>query len=735
MLDPRMVQMKESLMAVILTGGALFAQPNTDWKQHLGGVDSGQFSALKQIDRNNVSRLEQAWFYPTSGTGFRFGFNPIVIDGVMYVQGVNSAVTALDARTGKKIWEHELGDEKTNFTHRGVEYWENTDRSDRRILFAAGDQLQALDASTGKLVQSFGDNGKVNLRIGLGRDPEKMRRVQSGDPGRVFENLILMGSAPGEEYESPPGDLRAYDTRTGKLVWTFHTIPHPGEPGYETWPSEAWKYVGGTNTWGEISVDAKRGIAYFPLGSPTYDFYGVDRKGANLYSDCLLALDARTGKYLWHFQMVHHDLWDYDAVAAPKLMTIKHEGKNVDVVVQTTKQGFVFVFDRVTGKPIWPVEERKVPKSDVPGEESWPTQPFPTAPPPFSRQSFTADDVNPHMLDPNESAKFKDVVAKSRNLGLFTPPAFINTMEIPGNNGGANWGSTAIDPMRGWLYVASKEYPSMLKLEEKETTAGTFLVSDPPAQVGKAVYMANCQQCHKPDLAGQMPEVPPLTGVIGKLGAEQVMKVVRNGQGPMPSFGTLSELEAARLITFLRAPIAADGAPAMPRRSPQVPTLEPGNPKRYWTGYNYMNSSDGVPALKPPFWRLTAYDLNAGQLKWQIPIGEVPELAARGIHNTGSIPTRGGPIVTAGGLVFAPSLSDKTIYAYDSVTGITLWAKQLPAAPEGVPAIYEVAGREYLVVCAHDTDAPRLRPGQTAPPADPNKKNVQGYYVFALPSK
>jgi quinoprotein glucose dehydrogenase len=306
-------------------------------------------------------------------------------------------------------------------------------------------------------------------------------------------------------------------------------------------------------------------------------------------------------------------------------------------------------------------------------------------------------------------------------------------MEIPGNNGGANWGSTAVDPKRGWLYVAAKEYPSMLKLEEQP--GGTFSVSDPPAQVGKVVYMANCQQCHKADLTGQMPEVPPLTGVVGKIGPEQLKKVIKNGQGQMPQFDKLSDLEIDRLITFLRAPAAAERTgppPNMAQREPPPAKLTPGSPKRYWTGYNYMNATDGFPAIKPPFWMMTAYDLNEGKLKWQIPVGEVPALVARGIRNTGSIPTRGGPIVTAGGLVFAPSQSDKKIYAYDAETGRMVWSKELPAAPEGVPAVYEVAGREYLVVCARDTDEPRLRPGQSPPPPDPNKKAVQGYYTFAL---
>ncbi len=732
--------MKRLLLPLVVPAILCPAAPPSGWSVHLGGLSSPQYSALSQINKTNVARLEQAWFYPAGDNGFRFGANPIVIDGVMYLVGAHNAVVALDAATGAKIWEHSIGDAQS-MNHRGVAYWENKDRSDRRILFTAGDQLQALDAMTGKPVMSFGDNGKVNIKNGLGRDPDTLRRVQSGDPGRVFENLLIMGSAPGEEYESAPGDLRAFDTRTGKLVWTFHTVPHPGEPGYETWPPGAWKYIGGVNTWGEISIDEKRGIAYFPIGSPTYDFYGADRKGANLYSDCLLALDSRTGKHLWHFQLVHHDLWDYDAVAAPKLLTIQHDGKNVDVVAQATKHGFLFVFDRVTGKPIWPIEERKVPQTDVPGEETWPTQPFPTAPPPFSRQKFTADDVNPYMLDPKEREKFKEAVAHSRNFGLFTPPALVNTMEIPGNNGGANWGSTAIDPKRGWLYVASKELPSMLKLEEQKATRSNFSVSDPPAQVGKTIYMANCQQCHKADLTGQMPEVPVLTGIVAQLGANQVKKVLHDGQGQMPSFARLSELEIDRLITFLRDPKAADrtGAPPLPvtpaRSVPAGPRppLTPRNPKRYWTGYNYMNTADGFPAIKPPFWVLSAYDLNEGKLAWQIPIGEIPNLVARGIRNTGSVPTRGGPVVTGGGLIFAPSESDKSLYAYDAETGKTLWSGKVQAEPGGVPAVYQVAGKEYVVIAARDADAPRVRPGQPAPPADPKKRVVQGYYVFTLP--
>src|SRR5665213_1900810 len=283
--------------------------PYTTWKEYGGTPDDAQYSALKQIDRTNVAQLQQAWFYPVSNTGFRFGSNPIIVETVMYVVGKENSVVALNAETGTELWNHPTA-KGANFSHRGLIYWESKDRSDRRILFTSGNALWAIDARNGNTIESFGDKGSVDLRVGLGRDPKSIRQISSGTPGKIFGDLLLMGSATGEDYESPPGDLRAFNVVTGKMAWIFHTVPHPGEPGYSTWPPNAWKYIGGVNTWGEFSIDEKRGIAYFPTGSPTYDFYGADRNGANLFSDCLLALDARPGKYLWHFQTTHHDLWD-----------------------------------------------------------------------------------------------------------------------------------------------------------------------------------------------------------------------------------------------------------------------------------------------------------------------------------------------------------------------------------------------------------------------------------------
>ena len=377
--------------AVVVPAQQSVSERRAQWADYGGGPDSAKYSTLSQITRANVTQLKVAWSYPTyDNTAYRFG--PVVVDNVAYVLARNNSLVAIDATTGKEIWIHEG---LQGMAPRGINYWESRDRSDRRLLYQRNGYLEAIDARTGRTILSFGNQGAVNLREGLGRDPKTIGQIQSPNPGKVFENLLILGSAPGEAYLSPPGDLRAFDVITGKLVWQFHTVPHPGEFGYETWPKDAWKYVGGTNTWGEISIDPVRGIAYFPTGSPTYDYYGADRIGANLFGTSLVALDARTGKRLWHFQMVHHDLWDYDNAAAPQFTTIRRGGQSVDVVAQAGKTGFLYVFNRVTGEPIWPIEERPVPKSDVPGEETWPTQPFPTNPPPFAKQSLDETEINP----------------------------------------------------------------------------------------------------------------------------------------------------------------------------------------------------------------------------------------------------------------------------------------------------------------------------------------------------
>ncbi len=605
-------------LAVALTS-VLSAQTHTAWRDYSGSPDAAQYSALKQIDRSNVTQLEKAWTYPV-GDDRHYFFNPIVIDGTIYVLAKNNSIVALDAVTGSEIWTHTPSPEIRIITNRGINYWESRDRTDRRLLFCADQSLRAIDARTGKPIRSFGANGTVDLRDGLDRDPRTLTLVQSTTPGRVFEDKLIIGSATNQGYGSAPGDIRAFDVRSGKLVWTFHTVPRPGEFGYETWPKDAWRTVGGANVWSEFALDEKHGVIYAPTASAKYNFYGADRHGDNLFADCLLALDARTGRRIWHFQMVHHDVFDYDDATAPKLLTVRHAGKNTDVVAQVTKQGFVWVFDRDTGKPLWPVEERPVPASDVPDEKTSPTQPFPVKPPPFSRQKFTVEDLNPY-LSAADRARFRDMILSARNEGLFTPPSFRGSVQMPGNNGGANWGGAAVDPTRGILVVVSKDLPCILKLE-----------SDPAAPKGQ--------------------------------------------------------------------------------------------PPRYVSGFGFL-IADGLSAIAPPWTSLTAYDLNEGVIKWSIPLGEVPELAAKGIVNTGTHYPKVGPVITAGGLIFTGT-RDRRVRAFDVENGKMLWDTQVPEAIEGIPAVYEVRGRQYIVFCAA---------AQAGPIPDTQPKFKGAYVAFALPSR
>ena len=428
-----------------------------EWRDYAGGPDSSRFVAAAQITKANVNQLQVAWTYPAGQTDF----NPLMVRGVVYARGPKTSFVALDAATGKQLWIYEGAE---GFTGRGINYWESQDGKERRLIYSANNLLQAIDAVTGEPIASFGKGGRVDLRVGLDRDPETVNQ-QSRLPGRIFENLIIMGSATNQEYASAPGDIRAFDVRTGALVWTFHTVPRPGEFGYDTWPPDAWKTVGGANNWAEQSIDEKRGILYVPTGSPKYNFYGGDRHGTNLFGDCLIALDARTGKRLWHFQTVHHDIWDLDNNSAPQLTTIRRSGKTIDVVAMASKTGYLYVFDRVTGRPIWPIEERPVPqKTSVPGESLWPTQPFPTAPPPFSRQKFTVDDLNPHILTPEEREQYRQRILKARNEGPFTPIGFEEVVHMPGNQGGSNWGSTAAHPADGSVYVIGFNIPTIIRL-------------------------------------------------------------------------------------------------------------------------------------------------------------------------------------------------------------------------------------------------------------------------------
>jgi quinoprotein glucose dehydrogenase len=616
-----------AVIATLTSGAGLMVsgQTHREWRDYAGGADSSRFVAAKQITKTNVHRLEMAWSYP----GGQTDFNPLVVRGMVYGRGPNGSFVALDAATGKQLWVHEG---VQNFNGRGVNYWESKDGKDRRLIYSANNFLMEIDAVTGEPITSFGVNGRVDLRVGLDRDPAAINQ-QTRTPGRVFENLIVMGSATNQEYDSAPGDIRAFDVRTGAQVWTFHTVPRPGEFGYDTWPPEAWKTVGGANNWGEQSIDEKRGIVYVPTGSAKYNFYGGHRKGANLFADCLIALDVRTGKRLWHFQTVHHDIWDLDNNSSPQLTTIRHNGKTIDVVAMASKTGYLYVFDRATGRPIWPIEERPVPhNTTVPGESLWPTQPFPTAPPPFSRQKFTVDDLNPHILTPEEREQFRQRILKARNDGPFTPIGFEDVIHMPGNQGGSNWGSTAANPSDGSVYVIGFNVPTIIRLLK-------------PGDV-------------------------------------------RSGRG-----GQSDQVKEGRYVT--------EGFGL-------YPTI-----------------------VSPPYTTLTAYDLNQGTIKWQIGLGDDLRLVEQGIRGTGTAASiKGGIIVTATGLLFVTA-ADRKIHVYDSESGKQLSELQLGGLSTGGPSMYELNGRQYLLVTA---GAPTGRGRASLSPNVPPASGPTGIVAYALPA-
>ena len=726
------------------------AKSITEWRDYGGTPDQSRYAVTPDITKKNVSKLALSWMYPT-GDERAYQFNPLIIDGVMYVLAKNSSLVAIDVVTRKELWIHA---NLRGITNRGINYWQSKDGKDRRLLFAMDDLLQAIDARTGKSITTFGRNGAVDLREGLGRDPATIRRVMSGTPGRVFENLLILGSSPGEGYFSAPGHIRAYDVISGELAWTFHTIPQPGEFGYDTWPKDAYRYAGGVNVWGEITLDEKRGIAYLPVSSPSYDYYGADRIGMNLFSDCLLALDARTGKRLWHFQMVHHDLWDYDPTAAPQLLTVRKGGKTVDAVAQATKQGFVYVFDRVTGEPVWPIEERPVPRSDVPGEQAWPTPPFPVLEP-TARQIVKPDDLTPYLISDAERAAWKERISKART-GLFNPPALEESAVVPGAVGGTNWGNTAANPGKGMLYLLNQDFPSFYRLQEQRDRAAPSRFGPPdPESVkrGEAAYREHCAMCHGADRAGT-PAGPSLISAGSQIGGPQFRRIITYGNGRMPPLPHVTDEQARDILAFLgggarmrraadmpvapvpSGPVAANGGIARPPAAgPAVEAMQDypegvtAPAKRYLTDYGL-----GYPyLLAPPWSQIIAYDLNKGVIKWRKPLGHDLDVAKAGGKDTG-VPRgsqRQGMIVTSTGIVFSTA-RDGVLYAFDADNGKVLWSHKLPMATEGLPAIYAVEGRHYIVVNATTPHTWGLNSRESGI-GSPEPLGKGGYVVFALP--
>jgi quinoprotein glucose dehydrogenase len=658
----------------------LLPVPDTNWMEYNGDGAKSHYSPLRQINKRNVRQLQVAWVYSSGGADTlrnrtQMQCNPIVIDGVLFGVSANTQAFALHAATGKEIWKTNLRD-NGGTTSRGLTYW--AQGPDKRIFLGAGKWLYAFDARTGQAITGFGEKGRIDLQQGVIR-PGADDYISANTPNIIYQDLIIVGARVAESETALLGDIRAYEVRSGKLVWTFRTIPAEGEYGYDTWtPGQPRQRLGGANAWAGMAIDRQRGIVYAPTGSPAYDFYGGNRKGDNLFGNCLIALDAATGKRLWHFQFVHHDIWDRDPPGPPNLLTVKHAGRKIDAVAQTTKQGHVFVFDRVSGKPLFPVSEQAFPTDGMPGEHPSPTQPVPVIPAPFTRQSFTEKDISPFVADrPAIAARLR----QARTGSPYIPLREAMTIFFPGTDGGAQWGGSAADP-QGVLYVPAKENPVFSSLVKREALkAGT-------AMTGAQLFTQHCSACHGADRRGSHDGYyPALLGIGARMKEESVHQVVEKGRGMMPSFSHLPEKERQAIIDFLFNKQAIRQVAGT--RQAQVPYQH--------TGYNRWYDSDGYPVSAPPWGTLTAIDLNTGQHRWQVPLGEYKELSARGIPPTGT-DNYGGPLVTGSGLIFIAATKDEQFRAFDKKTGKMLWQVQLPAAGYASPSTYAVGGKQYLVI-------------------------------------
>jgi len=670
-----------------------------DWPVCGGDSEDRRYSSLTQINRSNVSRLRVAWTYDTGEEGGGLQTSPIIVNGVLYAYTPSQKVIALDAATGKLLWKFDSGIGGTE-PARGLAYWRDRsgDSSDKgegnggdsgahgkgvdkagRILAGIMNYVYALDAATGKPITSFGSNGRIDLREDLGREPASQSLAMSS-PGIVYRDLLIVGELEPETLPAPPGDIRAYDVRTGKLRWIFHTIPHPGEFGYDTWPKDAWKYSGAANNWAGMALDPARGIVYVPTGSASFDFYGANRVGDDLFANCLIALNASTGERIWHFQAVHHDMWDRDFPSPPTLLTVIHDGRRVDAVAQTSKQGFVFLFDRVTGQPLFPIAQHPYPSSTVPGEVAATEQPLPEKPAPYARQFLTEDMLTNRTPEAHEWVV--EQFRKFRSEGQFVPFSVgKDTVIFPGFDGGAEWGGSAVDPGTGVLYVNANDL------------AWTGGLAEIPAGIADArsLYLNPCSLCHGERMAGSPPQFPSVIGVGKRRSAEQIAALLRKGSGRMPAFPDLSDEQVGALVQYLTNGEDRELANAV-AAAPDM--------NYAFTGYKRFMDPDGYPAVVPPWGTLNAINLNTGEYVWKIPFGEYPELAARGMKNTGT-ENYGGPVVTAGGLLFIGATSyDRKMHAYDKSTGKLLWESKLPFAGNATPATYEVNGRQYVVIAA-----------------------------------
>jgi len=681
------------------------------------------YSSLGQIDTTNVRELKVAWIYHTgdadSSGHSQIECNPIIVGSTLYATSPRLKLFALDASSGNEKWvfdpfaDTSAGKVQINAS-RGVTYW--SDGSDQRIFFAAGSYLYAINAVTGALISSFGRQGRIDLHDGLDRNVSNLYIVTT-TPGIIYRDLLILGSRVAEGGDAAPGNIRAFDVHTGKREWIFHTIPHPGEPGYETWDNkDAWKFVGGANGWAGMSLDTGRGVVYVPTGSATFDFYGGLRRGKDLYSDCILALNAATGKLIWHYQTIHHDLWDRDLPAPPNLVTIRHDGQKTDAVAQVTKTGFVFVLNRDNGKPLFPIPEVPVPDSStLEGEQPWPTQPMPELPKPFMPQTFGEVDIN-NLIPDSSQAIVRKELAQLESGHMLIPPSEKGSVVFPGFDGGAEWGGASYDPTTGYLYVNANQVPwtlHMVKVQSNRRKTGQTVTDH-----GKMVYLDHCMACHGQNREGGG-DYPSLQHIGQKYSRSEILHIINNGRRMMPAFKQISGHDKQALVTFLLGLKAGNTAF---RGEGQKEVISETNQSPFipytMTGYNKFVTPEGYPANKPPWGTLTAIDLNTGQHVWQIPLGEYPALTKKGIPVTGT-ENYGGAVVTAGGLLFIAATSDGMIRAFNKATGKLLWEAKLPAPGFATPSTYEVNGKQYLVIACGGGKL--------------NRQSGDAYVAFALP--
>jgi quinoprotein glucose dehydrogenase len=670
-----------------------------NWKVYGGGKENIRYSGLTQIDTNNVTQLTKAWEFHTGDSGqyTQMQFNAIAVDSLVYTISPKLKLIALEASTGKSKWVFDPyainGNEVIGVGYfamnvcRGVTYY--ADKQTKRLFYGAGSNLFCVDALTGKAIKDFGIDGKIDLHQDLGRDVQDLY-VAMTSPGIIYKDLIIIGTRVDEGPAAAPGYIRAYDVHSGKLRWTFHTIPQPGEEGYESWDDkEAWKHIGGANAWAGFSMDEEKGIVYAPIGSASYDFYGGKRLGYNLFANSVLALDAATGKRKWHYQTVHHDVWDRDLPTAPALVTITKDGKKIEAIAQPTKSGFIFLLDRVTGKPIYPIEEKQVPtETDLVGERLSPTQPWPTYITPFARQSLTEKDLN-HLVSEDSYQEIKARLAQVNSGFIFNPTSKKGTVIFPGFDGGAEWGGPAYDPNTNILYVNANEMPWILTMIDRPSEV---LQKENYFTAGKRLYLSNCMACHGPDKKGAG-NYPTLIGVEKKYTEKTLNELIASGRRMMPAFKQLKEVEVSAITSYILDLKEKQSKAYVPPTAIKDPYRE----MLYTsTGYNKFLTKEGYPAVAPPWGTLNAIDLNSGKILWKDTLGDYPELLAKGLH-TGT-ENYGGPVVTAGGLVFIAATKDSKFRAFNKRTGKLLWETDLPAPGFATPTVYNYKGKQYIVI-------------------------------------